>query len=142
MSEPMTGYGTIFRAETSAGSGTFYTFQRVTNLTPPSEEIDVIDVTHMSSLDATREFIMGLMNPGEVSIGTHFIPGTNPASNDDAFVRAWRSARQKRTCQIEFPNGIVWEFDCFPIGWEPEVPLDDVMTAQLSCKVTATVTAS
>ncbi len=138
----MTGYGAKFEVETAANSNVFFEMPEVTSLSPPSDSVDVIDVTHTGSPNSTREFIQGLTDPGEASLGCNFIPGTNAATNGDAFVRAWRISREVRTCRITFPNNVVWEFDAFVTGWEPDAPFDDKMTATLTVKVTATVVAS
>lgn len=129
------GYGSAFAVESAAGSASYTPLAEVTDITPPSESVDVIDVTHMASPDSTREFIQGLMDPGEVSLEMNFDPG---GSTDD-FIRAWRSSRETRSCKITFPNSAVWTFSAFVTGYEPQIPLDGKMTATLTCKVTSSV---
>lgn len=137
-SEAMIGYGAKFSAETTAGSDSFFDVAEVFSITPPSETVDVIDVTHMQSPDSTREFIQGLMDPGEVSFEMNFVPG----SASDVFIRGWRASRQRRAAKITFPNDVVWEFSAFVTGYEPAMPNEDKMTATVTCKVTSSVAAS
>lgn len=132
------GYGSAFAVESAAASGVYTTLAEVTDITPPSESVDVIDVTHMASPDSTREFIQGLMDPGEVSLEMNF----EPSSATDDFIRAWRSSRETRSCKITFPNSVTWIFDGFVTGYEPTIPLEDKMTATLTCKVTSSVVSS
>lgn len=132
--EPMIGLETTFSVETAAGSDSFTDLARVTSITPPGESTDAIDTTHMGSPDGIREFIPGLTDPGECSLGLDWVPG----AATDVFIRAWRD---KRRCKIRFPNGVTWEFDGFRTGYSGEVPLDDKLTAELTVKVSgSTVT--
>ena len=137
-SAAMIGYGTSLAVETSACSGVFTTLAEVTDITPPSQSVDVIDVTHMGSSDSTREYIQGLTDPGELSLTMNFVP----SSVTDAFIRAWRTSRQTRAAKITFPNGAIWTFSAFVTGYEPSAPNEDKMTATLTAKVTSSVSVS
>lgn len=138
-SNAMIGYGGYFEVETAAGSGIYTRIAEVFSISPPSESTDVIDVTHMQSPDAIREFIQGLTDPGEVSLEMNFVPG---ALDGDVFIRAWRGSRERRISRIVFPNDYVWDFRCFVTGFEPTMPNEDKMTATLTAKVTSVVTGS
>lgn len=131
-SEAILGYLCLFEVESAAGSGAFVELAEVTTLTPPSDTIDSVEVTHMQSPDKTREFIPGLKDPGEVSMDLNWIPG----SDTDEFIRAWA---ERRASRITFPNDVTWTFGAFPTSYSGEVPIDDKMTASLTCKVTSSV---
>jgi hypothetical protein len=131
-SEAMIGYGSTFAVETAAASGVFTPLSEVTDITPPSESVDVIDVTHMGSADSTREFIQGLMDPGEVTIDMNWVP----SSATDAFILAWRSSRETRAAKITFPNGVIWTFSALPTGRSFDLPVGEIQTGSLTAKVT------
>ena len=76
-SAAMIGYGTKFAINTLASPAVFTDVAEIMSVTPPSEAIDVIDVTYMGSADLTREFKQGLMDPGEASFEMNFVPEFN-----------------------------------------------------------------
>ncbi|MCM2506065.1 phage tail protein [Aureimonas altamirensis] len=131
MSEAQIGYSTRFDISTDGGT-TFQPVSEIIEITPPSDTIDTVDATHMSSPNATREFILGLRDPGEASLEMAFIPG----SNSDVLLQSIRDSRQNVTCRITFPNDATWTFQGILTGYEATVPLEDRMTATVTFKVT------
>ena len=132
------GHGSSFAiGDGATPTEAFVAVAEVTSITPPSDSVDVIDVTHMASPSNTREFIQGLTDPGEVSIDINFTPG----SGSDTAIQAKRGAGTGNY-QITFPGGTVWTFAAFLTGYEPAVPVDDKMTATVTFKVTSTYTVS
>ena len=129
--EAMIGYGSRFAISTDDGT-TWNDIAEVTDITPPSDNIDVIDATHMGSPNATREFILGLNDPGEASFEMNFIPG----SDADTTIQAVRAARERVRCRITFPNNVTWTFSGILTGYEPAIPTEDKMTATVTFKVT------
>lgn len=130
--EAMIGYGSKFAVGDGADPEVFTDIAEVYDITPPSDTMDVIDATHMQSPDATREFILGLRDPGECSFEMNFIPG----GSGDTAIQEWRTARERRTCRITFPNSVTWTFSGLLTGYEPAAPTDDKMTATVTIKVT------
>lgn len=126
------GYGSRFEIESSDSPGVWTALAEVSNITPPSDVIDVIDVTNMDSPNATREFILGLNDPGECSFEMNFVPG----SASDATLQAIRNARVRKNCRIQWPNGVYWTFTGLLTGYEPDAPADGAMTATVTFKVT------
>lgn len=125
------GYGSQFEVSTDNGVS-WDPLAEVFDITPPSDTIDIVEATHMQSPNATKEFILGLNDPGECSFEMNFIPGSDA---DDA-VQAIKAARARIKCRITFPNDVTWTFDGILTGYEPAVPTEDRMTATVTFKVT------
>jgi len=132
MTDASIGYLSEFRLGDGGSPETFTAVAEVFSITPPSDTVDVVDATHMLSPNRTREFIDGLIDPGEASFEMNFIPG---GDGDDA-IQAWKAAGGAKTCQIKYPNGVTWTFTGILTGYEPTVPVDDRMTATVTLKVT------
>lgn len=132
------GLGSTFELHDGENPGDFDEIAEVTNITPPSDNVDVHDATHMQSPNRTREFIEGLNDPGECSFEMNFIPG----GDGDVKIQAWRATRGRRQCRITFPNQVAWTFSGLLTGYEPAVPVDDKMTATVTIKVTGSYVAS
>ncbi|MEW9838236.1 phage tail tube protein [Mesorhizobium marinum] len=87
MTDAAIGYGSVFEVSTNGGSS-WTEIAEVFSITPPSDTVDVIDATHMASPNRTREFVLGLQDPGEASFEMNFVPG----SASDAYIQARKAA--------------------------------------------------
>lgn len=125
------GYGTIFDISRD-NEVSWITIGEVYDVTPPNDTVDEIDATHMLSPNRTREFIPGLIDPGEASFEQNFVPG----SPSDLLISEIKVAGERVRCRITFPNGVTWKFSGWVSGYEPAVPTDDKMTATVTWRVT------
>lgn len=123
------GIGTLFEMATLAAPTVFTAIGEIFNLTPPAFSDATIDVTNFDSPNNTREFIAGLTEPGSASFEMNYVPG----SASDLFLLD--SAGVTRVCRITFPNGVMITFNGVRETYEPQVPVDDRMTANVSFKV-------
>lgn len=130
------GYGGSVEVSTTTGGTPTTLLGEVTNITPPNESVDVIDVTHMASPSRYREFIQGLIDPGEFSCEVNWVAG---GATDD-FVISWRTSGETRNVRITTNNGTTYTFPAFVTGWTPQMPVDGKMSATLSCKVAGAIT--
>jgi predicted secreted protein len=128
------GYGTVVKV----GSGgdfdspdTFITLAEVIEVTPPNMQTDDVDATHFSSPNRTREYIAGLIEPGEASIVMNRIDG----SATEVLLMGLQSSGLPRTWVIVWPNETTWSFLGLVKGYEATSPIDDRMTATCTIKV-------
>lgn len=139
-SAAMIGYGSHFHIfQTEDSPEDWIDLGEVTNITPPSATTDMIDVTHMQSPGGRREFVPGLIDPGECSFEMNYIPGSVGDTYLLGLLDVAPSLR-KRRCKIIYPNDVADVFEALIQGYEPSVPTDDKMTATVTFKVTGTVT--
>lgn len=99
---------------------------------------DVVDVTHMESVDAFREFIPGLGDAGEASFTINYIPTEATHAQllsdfNNRTVAAW-------TVELPFPGTPTLSFDGFVTGYPLNIPLDDVITADVTIKISGKLT--
>ncbi|MFS0736933.1 phage tail tube protein [Sphingomonas sp. 1P06PA] len=77
MSDAKIGYGGQFWIH----NGTALTkIAEVTSISLPNEQVDDVEVTHLESPNRTREYIAGMIDPGEITIEMNYIAGS--ASDD------------------------------------------------------------
>lgn len=129
----MLGYNTkyyIFNA------GSFQAVAETFDITPPSFTADRVDATNNDSANRTREYIQGLITPGEASFQMNFIPG----NASDVLIRALQIAGTAVNHKIVFPNNVSFTFLATVIGYEPGAPVDDRMTAQVTISVSGNIT--
>lgn len=138
-SEAMLGYGSVFQIQTENSPDNYVDVAEVTNITPPSADIDQIDVTHMQSPNRYREFIDGLIDAGECSFDINFVPGNSTDDRMFELLALPIGTNHNRNCRISFPNGATWSFSATLTGYEPDVPTDDKMTATVTFKVSGAI---
>jgi hypothetical protein len=139
MTDASIGYGSKFKVWNEDLSPAAYEeLAEVVSITPPSDTIDMIDATHMQSPNRYREFIQGLIDGGECSLEINWMPG----NDTDARLRAIKAAGEAIQCQIQYPNFATHTFTALLTGYAPTDPLDDVMRATVTWKVTGPVVAA
>lgn len=136
------GYGSLFSIESQDSPGTFVELAEVMNITPPSSKVDQVDVTHMQSPYRRREFIDGLVDPGECSFEMNYVPGSASDLILLDIINTPVGETRRRTCRITYPNLVKDTFSANLQSYEPDVPTDDKMTATVTWRVTGSVTRS
>lgn len=143
-SEAQLGYGAIFAiGDGATPTEGFDALAEVIDITPPSDNWDIFEKTHMSSPNRTKEFGVGLNDPGECSLTVNFLPGE---ADDDA-IQALRGLTTPTNFRITFPAiagnpAVTWTFAGYLSGYEPQVPINDRMTATVRIKVTGSYVAA
>jgi predicted secreted protein len=139
MSDAKLGYGSRFYMAATAGASALTKLAEVTSVSLPNEQIAEVEVTHYESPGRTREYIAGLNDAGEITIGMNYLPGSD---TDDLIVAA-KADGAVRTMRITVPdgstNGQHFTFPGFVRGYERDIPLDDKMTAQVTIRVAGAV---
>ncbi|RVL53955.1 phage tail tube protein [Sinorhizobium meliloti] len=123
------GYGITFEMADLATPTDMTYIAEVKDVTPPSDETDQADASHMQSPNRSREFIDGLTDPGEASFEMNYVPGS---PSDKALIAA---KGKRKWCRLTFPNGVQTLFVGSRQTYEKSAPLDDVMTATVTFKV-------
>jgi len=134
------GYGSTFEIESENSPNVYEALAEVFNITPPSMTVDMIDATHMQSPDRRREFISGLIDPGECSFEMNYVPGSASDARLNAILDLPAGVSRRRNCRIVYPNHVTHLFAAELQTYEPQVPTDDKMTASVTFKVTGPVT--
>lgn len=134
MSDALHGYGTVIKLGDGASPEVFTDLAEVTKITPPGPEVETIDVTHLTSPDATKEFIAGLISPGEVSLEMNFIPAGTTFSTLKTALESRAIKNFKIVFSDDSPSSEV-DFSGLVKTISTEVPLDDRMTATVSIQV-------
>jgi hypothetical protein len=90
----------------------------------------------MDSPNRRREYVSGFIDGGEMTLELNFIPG----NTTDQTIRARVDAGTAFYCRITWTTGVVWTFLGIPRSYEVNAPTDDIMTATLVVKMTASLT--
>lgn len=75
MTEARIGWGAELQLGTSSSVDSLVELGEVRSFTPPSDEADEHEVTHLKSPERRKEFIQGLIDSGELPATINYVPG-------------------------------------------------------------------
>lgn len=96
------GIGTTYAVyDTSVSPEAYTDLGEVTNIDLGTDEIELIDVTHMDSPNNTREYIAGLKDGGEVTLTLNY----DPSNATDVLLRDLQTAGTTVNHRVTFNDG-------------------------------------
>lgn len=140
-------FGTIISVgngtETTPGDITSETYSEVAeihDISGPGIELSTIEATHHLSPDATREHMASLKDLTDLSFEIAFLPQNAKHSLSTGFLKDWKD-RTRRSYRIEFtdPDGTMWYVKGFVTGFELGAPVEGLLTASVTIKLTGTI---
>lgn len=126
------GMGITYSIDDGTDGDTFDLIGEVFEVTPPNQQTDEVEVTHYGSVGGFREFIAGLKDGGEASLGVNWLPG----NASDVILRTLHGSGAVRTHKIVFPNGAEMSYSAWVKGFDRGTPMDDKLTATITARVT------
>lgn len=139
MTSALIGHGATFWLDDDAG--TLTELVEVTSISLPNYQTDDLEATNFKSTGRVREYISGLIDPGEGEFGFNLVPGSATDlllqdAVDDGVARDW---------EVILPDGAFGQKfagKCIVKGYERDIPIDDRMTASITVRFTGAVTIS
>ncbi len=141
MTSAKIGYNATFEVGDGASPEVFTALGEVVSITPPPDTTELIEATHLTSPNRTREYVRGLTDPGETEVVINYVPG----DATDTIIQGFRSATAAKNCRIVLPPGGTgakrWTFAALMTGWSVnELVVDGVMQGTLTLKLTGDYT--
>ena len=114
MSEAMSAQGTYISKGNGTSPETYTEIAEVVSIGGPNETSEEIDVTHLRSPGAYREFIQSFKDGGELPLELNFIP-SNATQDSVTGIRADYQANPQpiKNWQITYPEGTTCSFAAF-----------------------------
>jgi hypothetical protein len=108
----------------------------ITDIKPPKIKADVVDFSNHDSADRSKDFGVGLIDGGEVSITARRITGDT--TGQKYFLTDLQSATPtSRQVIITYPDGVSkWTFNALATGWDEDDPFAQNQDVTLTMKVT------
>lgn len=137
MADVVIGYGAEAWLDNSSDVST--RLGEVTAISLPNPQQADVEATHFASPGRTREYIAGLIDNGEITVGINFDAG----SATDALITEAMTSGEVREMMISVPtsSGTNQEYT-FPAiikGYEKTIPIDDRQTATVTARVAGAV---
>ena len=137
MSSATLGLGTLIKKGDGASPEVFTTIAEVGTITGPSQSSEFVQVTNQDS--TAHEYIAGIIDPGEISFTTNYIPQN---ATHKALLVDFKD-KSKDNYELVFPTGNAgdkWTFAAAVTGAEVTAPIDGPLQLSVTLKVTGAVT--
>ena len=133
----MTKYegGGVTLAWDNSGGTSFTDIGQVVDYGGPTLGRNSIDSTTRDDTNKWRTFIKGWKDAGELTFGVALDPALASHSTAAGFLGDFLDDSTIPNWQITFPDSTTWECLGFLTGSEPTGPLDDLLTADVSIKL-------
>jgi hypothetical protein len=131
MTDAQIGYGTTFSTLYPDSPNEYVALAEVTSVSWPNMARDSVDASHMESPNRYREFIPGMVDPGEMSVEFNFIPGNTSHHN------LLMELELPETLSRRIVKGArTFEFRAFLTGLEMSAAVGDKQTGTATFKLT------
>lgn len=124
------GYGSDVGTSTTQGS--FTSVGTLLEITPPNISVTEVDITHLASTSAFREFMSGLGNGGSVVFKIQFVKAN--------MTTLYGYIRTTRWWQVTYSDlastASTWQCQGFISSITGAMPMDDDVTADFTIKLT------
>ena len=135
---PDIGHGTTLAL---LNGSVYESIGRITSLSLPSINPDIVETTAMDSTGGFKEFIAGLKDGGEVSFTTNADPtSSTDTTNHYDKVQANALAGTVGTWKATLPNSTTLSFNAICSGFDISANPGDIITTDVTLKVTGVVT--
>lgn len=138
------GYGVQLHGSTdavsiaSATTASYTQIAQIRNIEGPSVETDEVEATTLDSTDAFREFLLSLIDPGNLS----FDIAWDSTLASHVFLTNGQSNRNEHNFKIVLANSStsnVIYFNGRVMSFAPSFPVDDLQTASVGLRLTGPV---
>tara|TARA_Y100000004_G_scaffold194468_1_gene259130 strand:+ start:258 stop:686 length:429 start_codon:yes stop_codon:yes gene_type:complete len=136
------GYGVKFYIKSSSESISDFTeIGEITDITPPSITKDTIETTSHGS-SQVKTYIGGLIDFGEVSVTVNYDPDGATITKFRNLAKLAGDGGTDSDFKVEYPDSSTEEFSGIVTGFEQSAPMDGVLSATFTIKVTGSITYS
>jgi hypothetical protein len=140
-SAAISSFGTLLKLGDGETTEVFTAVAEVKDIKGPGMKLDVHEVTHHGSPNATREFIPTLKDLTEVTFEVSFLPQN--ATHDAATgLQKLYNDRLKRNFQIVFPDlaSTTFQFAAYVTGLELGFPVEGVASGDVTLRPSGAIT--
>lgn len=130
-------FGTILKVGDGGGTEVFTAIAEIIgDLAGPNITQDTIEMTNHSSTSASREYLAGLNDAGEVSFEFNYIDG----NTQQELLRTLATSRAARNFQLLWPDTSQAAFSAIVTALSRSAPVDGALRAACTLKISGVVT--
>ena len=119
--------------------GSYSEVAYVRSVDGPNMSLETVDSTHHGSTSGFRTYVAGLADAGEVSAEILFDPSNATHMNSTGLLSEL-VGRTSEGFKITWPDATTATFTAFVTAFSPSSPYEGMLTADVTLKLTGTVT--
>lgn len=134
-------FGTLLQMGDGATPEAFTTIAEVGDIAGPALSSDTAEATNHSSTDGMEEVVPTILRTGQVTFPINFVPTAVTQGYTAGLLYHWKQ-RTKKNWKLIFPDGssTTWQFAAFIVGFAPKAPVNGILSADITLKVTGSPT--
>lgn len=137
MADVVIGYGATVTLKVGVGAAA--AVAQVTSIGLPNPQQADVEATHFSSPGRTREYIPGLIDNGEITLGINFDAGSATDTLINSALAAPAAIEVVVTIPTKSGTAQKYTFPGVVKGYEKDIPIDDRQTATITIRVAGAV---
>ncbi|GIV86630.1 MAG: hypothetical protein KatS3mg054_0659 [Chloroflexus sp.] len=137
------GYGTKLEYQDDSN---WIRVGNVDDINGPGMTRDTVDVTNHASPSGYKEFLAGLIDPGEITFSVILDPADNSHNQSNGLLKVFAET-QPRNWRLITPIGTgtenqyhAYTFSALVTGYEMKFPVEEAITADITLKIAGAVT--
>jgi len=115
------------------GSVSFTEIAELRDITPPGLTRNMIEMTTHNEADDAH--VVGIRRHGELTFNVNFVPTNATHDHSTGLQKAWFDGTRD-IYRITYPDGSQWLFSGFVANFEPDAPVDDRLSADVTIRPT------
>jgi predicted secreted protein len=138
-SQAQLGFKTLIKhGNASTGTAIVYTTvpEVIGDIDGPSTKRDKTEVTPHKTSDYFREYVPGMIDPGEIKFKMNYV--TDDVTQ--AAIKADFDGGLTKSWQVEFPDASGFSFLAFPTEYASSEPAEDAITISVTLAITGVIT--
>jgi hypothetical protein len=133
-SNAIAAFGTLVKLGDSGSPETFTTIAELGDVGGPNFSTDTDEVTTHASPSGHKEYVLTLIDSGEVTFNLNFLPGNASHSVVSGLLFAWKN-RLAKNFQMVFPDSTQWAFKAAITKFDVKAPVKNRLSADVSVKI-------
>lgn len=138
MTQAIASFGTLLKIGDGGTPENFTTIAEVQDISGPSLELDVEEVTSHDSPGGWEEVVGTILHGGEVEFDINFVPTATTHRDQTGGLLNDMKNRTKRNFKLVFPDAgnTTWSFSAYVVSFEPEATVDGKLSASVTLRIT------
>lgn len=134
----ISAFGTALKIGDGATSESFTEIEGVRSIDGPTQDMEIIDVTHHASTGSYREKLASFLDPGQISFDLLW----SSANAQHAQLLTDHANRTKRNFQLVYPDSgnEQYDFAAFIKGIKDSAAIDGALTKSVTLEISGAIT--
>ena len=134
------GYGTCLEMGDGADPEVFTEIAEIQSFNGPDEQVNMVEVTHLKSAGAAREFLPGLLDSGQLQFDAHLLTDDPTHDATTGYVSKFKARTEANFRLKPFGMANMFSFAAIVESIGHQFEIEGVQMQSVSLKITGPIT--